>query len=102
MTFHHHSTTTAKTKYVTGKIKNFPLKWLKGSLEPSKVQGERKKISILLENPKTFLPLLLFIGLVFALVGLGWQSFTSDSGVYVIGLFIIVVAVVLWVLTKRR
>jgi len=55
-----------------------------------------------LSNPKTFLPLLLFIGFVFALFGKGWESFSSDSGMYSIGLLIIALAVVLWVFGKMR
>lgn len=54
-----------------------------------------------LSNPKTFLPLLLFIGFVFALFGKGWESFSSDSGMYATGLFIIFLAVILWVFTRR-
>ena len=55
-----------------------------------------------LSNPKTFLPLLLFIGFVFALLGKGWESFSSDSGMYSIGLLIIALAVVLWIFGKMR
>lgn len=55
-----------------------------------------------LSNPKKFLPLLLFIGFVFALFGKGWESFSSDSGMYSTGLSIIGLAVVLWVLISLR
>ena len=53
-----------------------------------------------LSNPKTLLPLLLFIGFVFALIGKGWVSFSSDSGMYSTGLLIIGLAVFLWVLSR--
>lgn len=55
-----------------------------------------------LSNPKTFLPLLLFIGFVFTLFGKGWESFSSDSGMYSMGLFIMGLAVFLWVLVSIR
>ena len=55
-----------------------------------------------LSNPKTFLPLLLFIGFVFALFGKGWESFSSDSGMYPTGLFIIGLAIFLWILSNMR
>lgn len=53
-----------------------------------------------LSNPKTFLPLLLFIGFVFALSGKGWESFSADSGMYLTGLALIGLAVMLWLLNK--
>lgn len=53
-----------------------------------------------LSNPKTFLPLLLFIGFVFTLIGKGWESFSSDSGMYSMGLLIMGLAVFLWVLVS--
>lgn len=55
-----------------------------------------------LSNPKAFLPLLLFTGLLFALVGKGWESLTVDSGMYSVGLLLIFVAVALWILNKAR
>jgi hypothetical protein len=54
-----------------------------------------------LENPKSFLALLLFIGFVFALLGIGWLSLTANGGFLVIGGFIMFVAVALWVLSHR-
>jgi hypothetical protein len=53
-----------------------------------------------LSNPKTFLPLLLFIGFVFALMGKGWESFTSDAGMYLAGMGIIALATILWILSR--
>jgi hypothetical protein len=61
-----------------------------------------KKLGLSLSNPKTFLPLLLFIGFVFALFGKGWESFSNDSGMYATGLLIIGLAVALWILIQRR
>jgi len=55
-----------------------------------------------LSNPKTFLPLLLFIGFVFTLFGKGWQSFSNDAGLFSTGLFIIGLAVVLWIMIAKR
>jgi len=55
-----------------------------------------------LSNPKTFLPLLLFIGFVFALLGKGWESFSSDASMYSTGLFIIGLAVILWILSHMK
>jgi len=59
-------------------------------------------VGLNLSNPKTFLPLLLFIGFVFALFGKGWESFSSDSGMYFTGLLIIGLAVFLWILSNTR
>jgi hypothetical protein len=53
-----------------------------------------------LSNPKTFLPLLLFIGFVFALLGMGWETLFRDSGILLLGLFIIAVAVFLWIVSR--
>ena len=50
--------------------------------------------------PKTFLPLLLFVGFVFSLMGKGWEGITTDSSMYVIGLFIISGAVILWIISR--
>jgi len=58
------------------------------------------KMPLSLSNPKTFLPLLLFIGFVFALMGKGWESFTTDPSMYSSGLFIIGIAVLLWILSR--
>jgi hypothetical protein len=54
-----------------------------------------------LSNPKTFLPLLLFIGFVFALMGKGWEGMTNDSTMFVWGMLFILLAVILWVLSSR-
>jgi len=55
-----------------------------------------------LSNPKNFLPLLLFIGFVFALIGKGWENLGSDSGMYSTGLLIIFLAVILWIFNEMR
>jgi len=55
-----------------------------------------------LSNPKAFLPLLLFIGFVFALMGKGWEGITSDSSVYGLGVVLIVVAVFLWIASRSN
>lgn len=54
-----------------------------------------------LSNPKTFLPLLLFIGFVFALMGKGWEGITNDSSMCGWGMLIITLAVILWILSGR-
>ena len=55
-----------------------------------------------LSNPKNFLPLLLFIGLFFALFGKGWEGLGSDSGMYSTGLLMIFLAVLLWIFSEMR
>ena len=55
-----------------------------------------------LSNPKRFLPLLLFIGFVYTLLGKGWESFSADSSIFSIGIFVITVAVILWFFTQLR
>lgn len=55
-----------------------------------------------LSNPKTFLPLLLFIGFVFALFGKGWEGLAHDSGMYSTGLLIIGLAVFLWLISRMK
>jgi len=52
----------------------------------------RMTMPLTLSNPKTFLPLLLFIGFVFSLMGLGWERITTDSSVYSLGIVLIVVS----------
>ena len=59
-------------------------------------------MGIQLSNPKTFLPLLLFIGLVFSLIGLGWWSARQDSLIFWLGIGIMVLAVVLWIYDRER
>jgi hypothetical protein len=58
-------------------------------------------VPLSLSNPKTFLPLLLFIGFVFTLFGIGWDSITADPSFAVFGGFIMFVAVLLWILIHR-
>jgi hypothetical protein len=53
-----------------------------------------------LENPKTFLPLMLFFGFVLVLVGTGWQSFTTNSGMVNAGWTVVAVAILLWIFAK--
>jgi hypothetical protein len=59
-------------------------------------------VGLSLSNPKTFLPLLLFIGFVFALFGKGWEGFANDSGMYSTGLLIIGLAVLLWLISRIK
>jgi len=59
-------------------------------------------MGINLSNPKTFLPLLLFIGLIFSLIGLGWWGFREDSSIFLLGLGIITLSVVLWIYEKEK
>ncbi|MGA3192720.1 MAG: hypothetical protein ABSD73_09460 [Candidatus Bathyarchaeia archaeon] len=59
-------------------------------------------MGINLENPKTFLPLLLFIGFVFSLIGLGLWTWTSNAGLVIVGYLTMMLAVFLWVLINRR
>lgn len=58
-------------------------------------------MNINLVNPRTFLPLLLFVGFVFALIGLSFWHFAADPAIYATGIFTIFVAVVLWILVNR-
>jgi len=53
-----------------------------------------------LENPKRFLPMLLFFGFVLVLVGTGWQSITSNPSLTNDGWIVVVVAIVLWILSN--
>ena len=50
-----------------------------------------------LSNPKTFLPLLLFIGFVFVLIGIGFWTFTRNSGLTLLGVILILISIVLFV-----
>lgn len=60
----------------------------------------REKMSIILENPKTFLPLLLFIGFIFVLLGSGIES-SAFGNLVGSGFFLMLVAIALWVLNHR-
>ncbi len=42
-------------------------------------------LSLKLSNPKTFRPLLLFIGFIFAMIGLGWWGFKEDNSIFMSG-----------------
>ena len=55
------------------------------------------RMSIELSNPKTFLALLLFIGFVFILYSIG----SNNPDWMFLGGFIMLVAVVLWILSNR-
>jgi hypothetical protein len=59
-------------------------------------------VGLELSNPKNFLPLLLFIGFVFALFGKGWEGLGNDSGMYSTGLLMIFLAILLWVVSELR
>lgn len=66
-------------------------------------------MSLRLENPKSFLALLLFIGFVFTLIGLGWIGLSSafpelatNPGILMAGTITMISAVILWVLINRK
>jgi len=59
-------------------------------------------MSLDLSNPKRFLPLLLFIGFVFSLIGLGWWGFKEDSTLFWVGVGIMAVAVLLRIRERER
>lgn len=58
-------------------------------------------MSLRLENPKNFLPLLLFIGFVLLLIGIGFLTFTSSAGLIAAGVLVMFVAVALFMLMNR-
>jgi hypothetical protein len=64
-------------------------------------RGVTNRMGITLENPKTFLPLLLFIGFVFSLIGIGLYSIGTNAGLLVTGMFVMMLAVVLWIALNR-
>jgi membrane-bound ClpP family serine protease len=57
---------------------------------------EEKHVSMRLENPKRFLPLLLFIGFVFVLMSFAVPSMGTT------GIVIMALAITLWILVNRR
>ena len=59
-------------------------------------------MSLNLSNPKGFLPMLLFVGFVFALIGIGFYSLGANSGLLVDGFAIMTVAVLLFMMMNRR
>ncbi len=64
-------------------------------------RGGIEKIGIVLENPKTFLPLLLFIGFVFTLIGFGMYNINANSDLIATGLIVIVIAIGIFSLMNR-
>lgn len=56
--------------------------------------------SLSLSNPKTFLPLLLFIGFVFVLIGIGFWTFTKNMGFVAFGILLIFLSIILYVFFK--
>lgn len=50
-----------------------------------------------LSNPKRFLPLLLFIGFVFVLIGIGFWTFTQNNGFIILGMLLIFLSVIIYV-----
>jgi len=61
--------------------------------------GDRKT-SIILENPKTFLPLLLFVGFIFVLLGSGIES-SKFADLVGSGFILMMIAIALWVFSHR-
>ena len=59
-------------------------------------------MSLRLSNPKEFLPLLLFIGFVFSLIGIGFYSLGTNPELLVVGFFVMFVAVMLFAMMNRR
>jgi len=58
-------------------------------------------MSISLENPKQFLPLLLFFGMVLVFVGTGIQGIAKNTDLASDGWIVVVMAVFLWVIRKK-
>jgi len=58
-------------------------------------------MSLNLENPKGFLPLLLFVGFIFALIGIGFWTLTTNATITTVGFFVMTIAVALWILVNR-
>ena len=54
--------------------------------------------SLHLSNPKTFLPLLLFIGFVFVLIGIGFWTFTKNTSIVAFGILLIFLSIIFYVL----
>jgi hypothetical protein len=54
------------------------------------------------ENPKQFLPLLLFFGIILVMVGTGIESFTTNSALATDGWIIVMIAIFLWVLREFK
>jgi uncharacterized membrane protein len=59
-------------------------------------------MGIRLENPKTFLPLLLFIGFVFSLIGIGLYSIGANPALIIFGTLIMMLAVALWIAINQK
>jgi len=60
------------------------------------------KINLKLENPKQFLPLLLFFGFVLVMIGNGIETVTRSPALTNDGWAIVAIAVFLWVLKEAK
>jgi len=60
------------------------------------------KTTLRLENPKRFLELLLFFGIVLVLLGTGIQTATANSTLTTDGWIVVAIAVFLWVLKESK
>jgi hypothetical protein len=58
----------------------------------------KARMHIHLENPKTYPPLMLFFGCLFVLFGIGIESITANTSLYLAGLIMIAVSAGLWIL----
>lgn len=67
-------------------------------------KGGGDTFTIKWQNPKQFLPLLLFLGVVLVVSGTGIESFTANSTLTKDGWIVVAVAVFLWIFQngKRR
>jgi len=60
------------------------------------------KINLKLENPKQFLPLLLFFGFVLVLIGNGVETLTANPALTNDGWAMVAIAVLLWILKEAK
>ncbi len=59
-------------------------------------------MSINLQNPKRFLPLLLFAGMLFVLIGTGFSYVSANSEIVNLGILCMFAAVIFFALMNRR
>lgn len=60
------------------------------------------KMNLKLENPKQFLPLLLFFGFVLVLIGNGVETLTANPALTNDGWAMVAIALLLWVLKEAK
>ena len=78
-----------------------PTEWKDGGATHRETKGE-SKTNIKWENPKQFLPLLLFFGIVLVVVGTGIESITTNPALATDGWIVVAIAVSLWVLKEFK